>query len=83
MKQDKLFKTRFVRGEKGSGQLFEEEFEPQGKPVTCLGMTFKNDEARRAYFTEELRKKLKDPECKKIEDPFPCPNCSARLKKLI
>lgn len=51
MKQDKLFKTRFVRREKGSGQLFEEEFEPQGKPVTCLGMTFKNDEARRAYFT--------------------------------
>ena len=27
-------------------------------PVTCLGMTFENDEARRAYFTEELRKKL-------------------------
>lgn len=34
-------------------------------PVTCLGITFENDEARRAYFTEELRKKL--PELKKIE----------------
>lgn len=34
-------------------------------PVTCLGMTFENDESRRAYFTEELRKKL--PELKKIE----------------
>lgn len=37
----------------------------QTGPVTCLGMTFENDEARRAYFTEELRKKL--PELRKIE----------------
>lgn len=36
-------------------------------PVTCLGMTFENDEARRAYFTEKLRKKLQDPEFRKIE----------------
>lgn len=36
--------------------------------VVCLGMTFENDEARKAYFTEELRKKL--PELKKI-DGFP------------
>lgn len=36
-------------------------------PVTCLGMTFKDDEARRAYFTEELRKKLQDPEFRSIE----------------
>lgn len=39
-------------------------------PVTCLGMTFNNDEARRAHFTEELRKKLQDPEFRKI-DGFP------------
>ena len=31
-------------------------------PVTCLGMTFENDEARRTHFTEKLRKKLRDPE---------------------
>lgn len=37
--------------------------EEQG-PVTCLGMTFANDSERRAYFREELRKKL--PELKKI-----------------
>jgi len=43
------------------------------KPVTCLGMTFKNDEERRAYFTEELRKKLQDPEFRKIEG-FPIGN---------
>ena len=34
-------------------------------PVTVLGHTFANDEERRAYFREELRKKL--PELKKIE----------------
>lgn len=34
-------------------------------PVVCLGMEFENDEARRAYFREELRKKL--PELRKIE----------------
>jgi DNA modification methylase len=30
-------------------------------------MTFPNDEARRAYFTEKLREKLKDPAFRKIE----------------
>ncbi|MFC4402378.1 DNA methyltransferase [Gracilibacillus xinjiangensis] len=35
------------------------------KPVTVLGITFKNDLERRKYFTEELRKKL--PEIKKNE----------------
>ena len=34
-------------------------------PVTCLGMTFANDQERRAYFTEELRRKL--PDLKQIE----------------
>ena len=37
----------------------------QQGPVTCLGMEFENDEARRAYFREELRKKL--PELRQIE----------------
>ena len=36
-------------------------------PVTCLGMTFENDEARRTHFTEKLREKLRDPEFRKIE----------------
>lgn len=49
--------------------LFEDQRpEPQGSgPVICLGMTFDNDEARCAHFTEELRKKLQDPEFRKIE----------------
>ncbi|WP_437194601.1 DNA methyltransferase [Planctomicrobium sp. SH527] len=46
--------------------LLEEPQKPSG-PVTCLGMTFENDEARRAHFTEELRKNLQDPEFRKIE----------------
>lgn len=46
--------------------LLEEPQKPSG-PVTCLGMTFENDEARRAHFTEELRKKLQDPVFRKIE----------------
>ena len=39
-------------------------------PVECLGMTFENDAARREYFTDILREKLKDPEFRKI-DGFP------------
>lgn len=34
-------------------------------PVECLGLTFENDEARRAYFLERLREKLQDPEFRK------------------
>ena len=39
----------------------------QKKEVVCLGKSFPDDEARRAYFIEELRKKLKDPEFRRIE----------------
>lgn len=43
----------------------EEKSQADNGPVVCLGMTFKNDDERREYFREELRKKL--PELKKIE----------------
>ncbi len=36
-------------------------------PIECLGMEFENDEARREYFLNILREKLKDPEFRKIE----------------
>ena len=39
----------------------------QGDPVECLGMTFPNDQARRAYFLEKLKEKLQHPEFRKIE----------------
>jgi DNA modification methylase/rubredoxin len=55
MKEYSLFDTLLEEPQKASG------------PVTCLGMTFDSNEARRAHFTEELRKKLQDPEFRKIE----------------
>jgi DNA modification methylase/predicted RNA-binding Zn-ribbon protein involved in translation (DUF1610 family) len=52
----------------GSGKLFDEQFVPANDtPVTCLDKTFASDEERRAYFTEELRKHLADPDFRKIE----------------
>ena len=45
--------------------LFQKEDQHTNGPVTVLGQTFANDEERRAYFREELRKKL--PELKEIE----------------
>lgn len=66
-KQKQLFKTKIVPGKPGSGKLFEEEFVTNDGPVECLCMTFENDEKRREYFLEKLRKKLKDPEFRKIE----------------
>ena len=48
--------------------LFDiEEQNKTSEPVECLGMTFENDEARRAHFTALLREKLKDPEFRSIE----------------
>ncbi len=46
--------------------ILEETQKPSG-PVTCLGLTFANDEERRKHFTEKLREKLQDPEFRKIE----------------
>jgi DNA methylase len=66
-KETELFKTKVVKAKEGSGKLFEEVFEKKDGPVTCLGMKFKNDDARREYFTEKLREKLKDPEFRQIE----------------
>lgn len=45
--------------------LINEQPKADNAAVVCLGMTFENEEARRAYFREELRKKL--PELKQIE----------------
>ncbi|MEQ6050786.1 DNA methyltransferase [Lysinibacillus capsici] len=45
--------------------LLNAQAEADNTPVVCLGMTFANEEARRNYFREELRKKL--PELKQIE----------------
>ena len=44
-----------------------DNLEPKSSPVTCLGKIFPDDEARRAYFTERLAEKLRNPEFRKIE----------------
>ena len=51
-------------------QSFTTSTDTAAEPVECLGLTFPNDEARRAYFTEKLREKLQDPEFRKM-DGFP------------
>jgi predicted RNA methylase len=53
---------------KQTSQLFDSASDSttQG-PVECLGMKFPSEEARRVYFTEKLREKLKDPAFRKIE----------------
>ncbi|MDK9706373.1 MAG: site-specific DNA-methyltransferase [Desulforhopalus sp.] len=55
MKQDELFNSEHRT----------QNTEPQ--PVTCLGIEFPSDEARRQHFTELLRDRLRNPEFRKIE----------------
>jgi len=55
-----------------SGQLrldgkSAEQQESEESRVECLGQTFESESARREYFTERLREKLRDPEFRKIE----------------
>lgn len=47
--------------------LFPEPTPTDSGPVECLGLTFDNDAARRAHFTEKLREKLQDPAFRQIE----------------
>ena len=66
-KNGKLFDEKFVKADDGSGKLFDISYDTDDKPVTCLGKEFPNNKARREYFTDILREKLKDPEFRKIE----------------
>jgi hypothetical protein len=60
--EERLFEEHLVPAEPGSGRLFDVSYSvDRSKPVECMGMTFPNDEARRVYFTDKLREKLKDP----------------------
>lgn len=52
------------------GELFNSEQQTQNtelQPVTCLGLEFPSDDARREYFTNLLRERLLDLEFRKIE----------------
>lgn len=48
------------------GELFKTE-KKESQPVECFGKTFESEEARRNYYLEILREKLKEPEFRKIE----------------
>ncbi len=67
---------RMLRDSSGQVSMFEKSLEEEIKelgstspdsPVECLGMAFPSDDARRAYFLEKLREKLRDPEFRKTE----------------
>ena len=58
MASDKLFSDDYL------DQLNPQK-QAEQDPVTVFGLTFKNDEERRQYFREELRRRL--PELRKIE----------------
>ncbi len=47
--------------------LFDGQEVKSASPVTCLGMTFANDDERRAHFRGLLAKKLKDPAFRQVE----------------
>lgn len=64
--RETLFKETLVPAQPGSDRLFEVSYEDL-QPIECLGMTFPNDDARRTYFLNKLREKLKDPEFRKIK----------------
>ncbi len=64
--KETLFKETLVPAKPGSERLFEVSYD-DSQPVECLGKKFPNDEARREYFSNNLREKLKDPEFRKIE----------------
>ncbi|MBD3351816.1 MAG: DNA methylase [Candidatus Lokiarchaeota archaeon] len=54
--------------EKNQPELFGKGQSPTSDgPITCLGMTFENDAARREHFTNLLCEKLKDPAFRAIE----------------
>ncbi|WP_324057156.1 DNA methyltransferase [Aeromonas caviae] len=55
MQQESLFSSDMPQQDQVAG------------PVTCLGKTFANAQARRDYFLAMLAEKLKDPEFRKIE----------------
>jgi hypothetical protein len=55
-----LFKESLVPAPPGSDRLFEVSYD-DSQPVECLGMTFPSVDARREYFRNKLRDKLRQP----------------------
>jgi hypothetical protein len=71
-KKDDHLTRRLFRDPSGQMAMFDKSYEEEleeraSRPVECLGMTFPNDAARRAYFVERLREHLQDPAFRAIE----------------
>jgi DNA methylase len=68
MKQRERHTGDVAMNASGQHQLLDNSVGPfaaEEKTVECLGHTFESDEARRAYFLEQLRERLTDPEFRK------------------
>ncbi|MGI6379288.1 MAG: DNA methyltransferase [Anaerolineae bacterium] len=71
-KKDDHLTRRLFRDPSGQMAMFDKSYEEEleeraSRPVECLGMSFPNDAARRAYFVERLREHLQDPAFRAIE----------------
>ena len=71
-RQCSLLQQEYVASMTGEN-LVEKKYVVPSLPVTCLGLTFPSDAARREHFTALLCEKLSDPEFRKIEG-FPIGN---------
>jgi 16S rRNA G966 N2-methylase RsmD/predicted RNA-binding Zn-ribbon protein involved in translation (DUF1610 family) len=68
LQKERLFEERLVPAKPGSDLLFDVSYGYEAsKPVECLGMKFPNAGARRKYFRDALREKLKEPAFRGIE----------------
>lgn len=80
---ESLFTERLVPAREDSGKLFEEELASRDTPIECLGRTFKNDEARREYFLDLLRRGLEELHAKLGGVPFTTVEDAIERMKLI
>ena len=69
-KNKRLFETKAVPAEPGSGKLFVEKLVPDDRRVECLGVSFENDKARREHFLGLLRDMLTELHAKLGGVPF-------------
>ena len=57
--------NRLFRSASGQDKLFEKSYEEElearrGRPVECMGLTFENDDARRAHYLGKLKEGLEE-----------------------
>ncbi len=67
--------NRLFRNTSAQDELFEKSYEEEldarrGQPVECLGLTFENEDARRAHFSAKLREGLQELHAELGEVPY-------------